>query len=487
MILYLGGTMQVTNVSQNDLRNNRFIIPKRNHYSNISFEKAFVATTQAYASKEIRNVVDVFNKDSLPEILTIAKKRINKKLEHFYSTRGIKKPLIKNADYFAEKCNCIVLGGGPGSRFQSLSKAVGTINGGKEYNKICVPFATKEGSPDFTMLHPALAMQAICAAGTKTKSGEVIDYGYHIYEKAEERGTFWHTMDYYMKNPDEIKDTIIMSGDNAFDVKSETLLKGMALMKEGGHHLLMFGVQKAPKDCAGELGVLGVQKVFKAEGGPKRERNYRSLNTFVEKPPIEVAQKMAEETGGVNIANTGALIISKEAIQRMVEIAKKEEPEILKKLELQKSTGKEMDIRGSFSRERKGKVDPKDMYDFSTVQKWILDNMYTKKQVKQGQGPLVYMIDSKKWNDVGKPSNMIDMLQDASAKGSFLRNFPEKTKKMLREVFQNKLRTGADGSKVLLVTNRYNSLDEVPQKVIKKTPSLIDEKTQQPINIKVVG
>lgn len=498
--------MQVNSVSQSDLRNNKFIIPKRNHYSNISFERAYVALTKQNHSKEICQGIDTFNKVFLPDILPIAIKNINKAFTKFYESRAgsLKHPKL-TAKYLAAKVKLFILAGGEGSRLRHLSDAMGKIQN-ESYNKICAPFATKKGEQPFTMLNHALSLLAVCAAKTKTASGK-IEEGFQNYIKTENRGTFWHVMDHYMQHPDEIEDTIIMSGDNAFNKKTEDLLKGFALMKEQGQHLLMFGVKKTPEECAKQLGVVTIRKTYKAKGDPRRATNYRALTSFVEKPPLDEAKKLAEKTGGINVANTGGLIISKEAIQKMVEIARKEHPDII--------AGRK--DRGSFSRitkidtpdgTKKEIVKPEDLYDFSSAQKWILENMYKPEDIQKGKGPLVYMVKSEDWDDAGTPVTLVNVVKKVGTKRTkgnkatktkgtkpkFISNFPPKYQKTLASL-GDKVTTNPDGSITVLITNGHKSVKVITPEVLQeklkkgKAYTIIDEdkKTEVKTTIHVVG
>ncbi len=470
--------MQINSVHQN-----KFTSPKRNQASNVSFQRAYVALTACNHGKEIAEGVNSFNQVFLPDILPRAIKKINRTFEKFYASRAnnLKNAKI-DANYFGPKVKLFVLAGGKGTRLEALSKAMGNING-ESYNKINARFATEQGAPPFTMLDHALSLMAVCAQKTKTASGK-IETGYQNYVKTENAGTFWHVMDHYMKNPDEIQDTIILSGDNAFNKKSEELLKGFALMKEQGQHLLMFGVKKTPEECAKQLGVVTITKTHKSKGDPRRLNNYRALTSFVEKPELKDAIKLAEKTGGINIANTGGLIISKEAMQKMVEIARKEHPDIV--------AGKT--DRGTFTRITKlekpdgtieEKVVPEDLYDFSSAQKWILENMYKKEDVNKGKGPLVYMVKSEDWDDAGTPVTLVNVVNKVGTpntkgdkkngikgtKPKFVQNFPPKYQRALASL-GDKIKTEPDGSITVLISNSHKSANAI-------TPELLQEKIQQ--------
>lgn len=500
--------MQVTSVSQNSASKNRVtsLNLRQNHVSNVSFERAYLCLTERNHGKVIAQGGDTFNKVFLPEILPRAIQKVNKTFEKFYASRAnnLKNPKI-DASYFGPKVKLFVLAGGEGSRLRPLSDSMGKIND-KSYNKICAEFATEEGARPFTMLDHALSLLAVCAQKTKTASGK-IEEGYQNYVKTENCGTFWHVMDHYMKNPDEIEDTIIMSGDNAFNKNSEDLLKGFALMKEQGQHLLMFGVKKTPEECDGQLGVVTIRKTYKAKGEPRRLNNYRALTSFVEKPNLEEAKKLAEKTGGINIANTGGLIISKEAIQKMVEIARKEQPDIL--------AGKT--DRGSFSRITKikkpdgsteEKVKPEDLYDFSSAQKWILENMYKKEDVNKGKGPLVYMVKSEDWDDAGTPVTLVNVVKKVGTKNTkgdrkngikgtkpkFVQNFPPKYQRKLA-LLGDKIQTNPDGSLTVLITSSHKSVKDITPEMMQekfknnKAYTIVDEnkKTKVRTTIHVVG
>lgn len=484
--------MQITNVSQNSLISRR---NKQNQNNNVSFKAAYVPTTSHYAARKINAQVAEFNEKVLPQILPEAKAITNATIKRVHKQLGIKRSQaqIKSARDFATKYDCFVLAGGPGRRFQALSDPIGQING-ETYNKISTPIATQPGQSPFTMATPALALEAIFAAGTKgrkrplkaaTAQGQKAskaksttkkaadDFGFQKYTKSKERGNFWHIVDHYMKHPKQIKDVVIISGDNAFDVKAEEMLETIVRMKEEKQHLTMFGVKKTPEEVAEKFGVIGVQT-------PSREaKNLMALTTFEEKPKLDTAKRMAETSSGINIANTGSLVISKEAMTEIVKIAKKEEA-FRKKMEREikkmgdKATPRMKEladdgIMGTFSRTQK----KTDRFDFSTVQGWILKNMYKQDEIKAGKGPIVQMLDSKKWSDVGEPEAMFDMIKDVAQEGKFLQNFPKKMAEGIRSAFQAKSHLADDGTqKALVVTNKYASLTEVPHDVMEKAPSV---------------
>lgn len=485
--------MQITNVSQNSFNSSRR--NKQNQNGNVSFKAAYVPTTRRYAARKINAQVAEFNEKVLPQILPDAKAVANATIRRVHKSLGIKRKQaqIKSARDFATKFDCFVLAGGPGNRFKPLSDPIGHING-EDLNKISTPFETQPGKPPFTMINPALAIEAIFAAGTKgrkrplkaaTAQGQKTakaksttkkaadDFGFQKYTKSKERGNFWHIVDHYMKHPKQIKDVVIISGDNAFDVKAEEMLETIVRMKEEKQHLTMFGVKKTPEEVAKKFGVIGVQT-------PHREaKDLMALTAFQEKPELDTARKMAETSSGINIANTGSIVISKEAMTEIVKIARKEEA-FRKKMAREikkmgdKATPKMQEladdgIMGTFSRSQKRT----DRFDFSTVQGWILKNMYKKEDIHSGKGPIVQMLDSEKWSDVGEPKAMFDMIQDVAEKGKFLQNFPKQMADGIRSAFQAKSHLADDGAqKALVVTNKYASLAEVPHDVMEKAPSV---------------
>ena len=459
--------MQVSNVSQNFSRNR--IANKNKSNNNIAFKAAYVPTTEKYAAEHINKHLAEFNNNMLAKILPDAIKTADKTIKKVQAQLKIKDVKIKNAHDLATKYNCFVLAGGPGSRFKELSDSVGKINN-EQYNKICVPFVTKKDTMPFTMIDPALTLKAVFAAGKKAGNKTGKDYGYQPYTITEERGNFWHIVKHYMDPKNKIKDTVIISGDNAFDMKTEHMLETIVRMKEQGQHLAMFGVKKTPEEVQGKFGVLGVQQAAKPH------KNIMALNAFAEKPSLAVAQLMAKSSDGMNIANTGALVISKEAMTEIVKIARKDEAlkkRITKMIEKkgEKATPAMKNLletgnglMNTFSRGTK----ETDRFDFSTVQSWILNNMYTKDQIMTGHGPMVQMIDSKKWSDVGEPKAMFEMIHDIAKKGKFLKNFSKDDAKEIQNAFKNKAKlTGVN--KALIVSARYENLKEVPKDLFLQT------------------
>lgn len=240
----------------------------------IAFKAGIVTVSNENHGKQIKEIVDSFNRTEAPEIMP-------------------KYPELQ------DKINYFVVAGGKGTRLQSLTKLTG------DYNKVCFPFPIDD-KKNLTMLDFPLAMGKFF----------IDKNGYKVREN-EPKGNIYGMINYYLENPDDIKATVISGADLIYDNTAEEISEFLSTqIKNPDKHIAFIGTERTPEEVADKFGIFVIDKI------PGRE-DVVKLVDFKEKPPIEDAKKYAVYNGN-NIINTGLTYFSKPAMEKIMEKVKEE-------------------------------------------------------------------------------------------------------------------------------------------------------------------
>jgi len=351
------------------------------------FKAHVVTLSEKNLGKKIsKNVVDVFNKEILPELNKTSKKEAAAVI----AAAGVAGTvaIINKPEDFQDKVNFFTLAAGSGSRFRELAQTVG------DYNKISLPFNIgKYDTPSkIHMLDFAMAMG-------KYFIGKE---GVQPIVASQPSGSFGDIVQYYLEgNP--IKDTMVCCGDNVFGDKASDMMTFFTkAINDPNKHVALVGVGRKPEEVANRFGVLQV------EGSLKDGNDVLKLTGFSEKPPKEEAEKMAID--GVNIANTGMFYISKDAMEKLID-----------------------EIRGGVNNIKKSDSEP---YDFANAVKYVHSKLPDWFGVESKEGADVKVV--KKWEDVGEPKALYDFAE-AVRHGEFLNNFSSAMADNIKNAFNKRV------------------------------------------------
>lgn len=409
--------MQITNINvQNkNIRTNKRTSPNK---GNINFKASFVTLAKANSGEVIeKNIVQPFNNGLLKEMAQQTKANAEKLVKKVSKgTPGI----IKTAQDLVDKVNVFSLAAGKGSRFEELA-----IKSGNEPNKVAVKFPINEKE--------GIHMLDFPLAANKMFAGEE---GHQVIMAEEKSGTMGDIIKYYLEG-NEIKDTVIRCGDNIFGNSAEEMTEFITkTVNTPNKHLALVGVERTPEEAAERFGVL---KVTPHESGPK---DIMRLEGFEEKPPLEKAKKLVTPNGK-NIANTGMLYFSKEAMTKLVDKIKAGDNPI-KKNDVEK-------------------------YDFAFASKYILKNMEELFGVKPSEGADVKVV--KKWEDVGEPKAYYNLKKEMGEKGDFLQNFPKNFANKVKKAVNERTQLKGD-NKAMLFDHNTASLKDVSKERMDKAPEI---------------
>ena len=360
-------------------------VNQKNNSHNQSFGNAFVTLSKKNLASVIAENVDAYNKGDFAKMFARSKEIANSVIERVNKELGrtnYSDCRIFNADDLVENTDLFVLAAGSGSRFRPMAEAVANLRGkGEEFNKISVPFELRKGQAPLTMLDIPLAMGRFFAKET----------GYEKIINDKPTGSFGDVIAHYMSGKSKPKDVVVCCGDNVFDEKGENMLEYLIrVINHPGKQLGVVGVARKPQDVANRFGVLDVGTQYPAS-------KLFPLNGFVEKPSLDVAQKLTTPEG-VNAANTGMFVIKRETMEKLLKILKCEQDT----------------LGGKTKYIAKNAAEP---YDFAAATKWA-------NWLNGSDASDVRMV--KRWEDVGEPQAYLSWLQDVK-NGRYLSNFtPER-------------------------------------------------------------
>lgn len=396
--------MRVSPISMNSQRMNSNQVEQSQQ--NPSFKASIVLTAaRTGGAKTVEKVVQPFNERLLP----LFNKTRFQEAAAVIAAAGASSVISEPKD-LQEKVNFFALAGGAGKRFEKLAHTIG------DYTKINLPFRVDED----TNIH----MLDFAMANGKFFIGDNVES-----QVATVRlGTLGEIVDHYLKG-NEVKETIICCGDNVFADSAEEIMPFFVkAMNNPNTHLALVGVERTPEEVADNFGVL---KVKKNDGG-----NTYALQGFEEKPPKEVAEAMAID--GKNIANTGLLYMSKEAMIKLLD-----------------------EIKGGVNNIKKNDEEP---YDFALACKYI------HKQVPEWFGldpdKASTVLCVKKWEDVGNPNAMYQFLNDVKG-GTYLSNFPKEYAQKVQTAFADRVHLDAQTPYIL-----FTPTTDVSQEKIQNATSI---------------
>ncbi len=352
--------------------------------NSVSFKSSIVTLSKANLGDSIKeNVVDTFNRNILPDIQSTQEEDSLETIE----MAGGQGRVIKTPDDYKNKVNFFALGAGSGSRFRELAQTVG------DYNKISLPYKTENPDRDVHMLDFAMAMG----------KNFIDDKGVQTIVSSKASGSFGDIVKHYLDDENEIKDTVVCCGDNVFGDDSKKIMSFFTkAINDPNKHVALVGVERTPEEVAGRFGVLEVEK---QENGD----NYKLLG-FSEKPPLDVAQKLA--VNGKNIANTGLFYISKEAMTNLIDEIKNGENNI--------------------------KKSDKEPYDFANAVKYVHSKTNDWFNLDSKEASEVMTVE--KWEDVGEPKALYSFLDDVKKEGTYLQNFPKNFADEIQSSFKKRIK-----------------------------------------------
>ncbi len=405
--------MRIQNVSNVSYDKN--ISANKNMKSAPAFGAGYVALLPRNHGNAIaRDIIKPFNENLLPDLLSEVVKSV-KSVITAASPEITKVDTIKTSKNLVEDVNFFILAGGKGSRFHQLASSVG------DYNKISLPIHLQDGSA-FHMLDMPLAM------GKYFLGKEGYKPITETHAPGEKSGTLDHIVKHYMSG-NKIKDTVVCCGDNFFGTPAEELTSFfIKAINDKNTHLAQVGVERTPKEVAKRFGVLEV------EVNPNTSQDIMKLKGFEEKPALELAEKMVTPNGK-NIANTGMLYISKEAMGKLIDELKNGVNNISK--------------------------DENEQHDFAMATKYIHKQIPEWFGLKSGDGAAVKVV--KKWEDVGEPEALYRFYDAIAKDGEYVHNLPNKHAKDVQETLRNKTRLGEDQpNRAILFSKTIPNLNEIP-------------------------
>jgi dTDP-glucose pyrophosphorylase len=323
-------------------------------------------------------------------------------------------------DKYKDSVDFWALAAGSGSRFKPLADEFTKITG-IPANKISLPIKMDDGK-EIHMLDWAMATAAPFAKDNKIE--------YIIAENPS--GSFGDIVAYNKKMMEigaDIKDTIVCCGDNVFDVKPRELDKFMLdTIRDPKKVMGLIGVEKTVDQVADRFGVLSVTQ----DRGSIKD-DVVSLMGFVEKPPKKEAEKLTLPNGNC-VANTGMFVIKKEAMKALMdEIAVN--PNVIKKSD-------------------------KEPYDFANACKWV--------QAKYGAGACDVKL-VKNWEDIGESPALFTFYNQIK-NGHYLSELG-KYGQMVKDSISKRFNYNENTKHgEIVLTDKYNSLDDVPASVKANTP-----------------
>lgn len=335
---------------------------------NPSFGKMYVTLSKQnnadYVEKE---VIKNFEKDYYPEI---SKNETIKKFQGVYG----------------DEINCFVLAAGAGTRFKGLAQTQGP-----QVNKVSYRFNLENGK-GFHMPDTNLARA----------SHYMTEEGINIVTAEKANGSLGQVIETYMRDKEPVKDTIIYCGDNQLHTENAMDIDkffAKALLKD--NKMALISASKTPKQVADSLGVMLLDNSGRTD-------DLYNLTAFEEKPKLDRALELADETGNC-YANAGMFAISKDAMLWLIEEIEKD-PNFIAK-------------------------DETEVYDFAKAQEKILAKFGPSKCV-------VKVVDGDNWIDTGKPSDYQNFLEQVRDEGKFINVFAKQDQKDIQETMQTKVGKG---------------------------------------------
>ncbi|MBP5698774.1 MAG: hypothetical protein J6W96_04550 [Alphaproteobacteria bacterium] len=328
-------------------------------------------------------------------------------------------------DKYKDDVDFWALAAGSGSSFKPFTKELTNITN-IPINKVSLPIKTDDDN-HIHLLDWAMAMAAPFAKDNKIE--------YIIAEKPS--GSFGDIVAYnkkMMAAGAEVKNTIVCCGDNVFDVKPRELDKFMLETIRNPKKVMgLVGVEKTPKETANRFMIFSLM--------PNRETkkdDIISLNGFIELPNLKTANKNILPNGNC-VCNTGMFVIKKEAMKALMdEIAIN--PDVIKK-------------------------NDREPYDFKLACEWVKN--------KYGADACdVKVVNTKEWNALGQLPELYSFYNKVK-QGYFLSEFGkygEMIKNSISKRFNYNEKTKCGE---WLLSDRYNSLDEIPAEVKIATPEYI--------------
>ncbi|MCQ2744423.1 MAG: hypothetical protein MJ230_06485 [bacterium] len=359
-----------------------------------SFKGMYVTLSEKNLGKNIsREVVDTFNAKILPKIRMTQAAEAD---EVILKAGGAGK-VIANSEDFKSKVDFFALAAGSGSRFAKLAQTVGN------YNKISLPFKLNK-TDDIHMLDFAMAMgkHFIGDEGVKTIVAPFAT------------GSFGDIVENFRHNP--VKDIVVCCGDNVFADKATDMMPFFTrLMNNPNKHVGLVGVKRTPEVVAERFGVLGVEI--------DKESGIAKLTGFEEKPPVEVARKMAVD--GYNFANTGMFTLSKDVMAKIMDEINNGVNNIYKR---------GGDGLPKYKVDENGNKVLAEPYDFAEAVKYAHKMLPEWFGIESKEGSEVLIVD--KWEDVGEPEALYAFANDIK---QYSGNFPKEVKENINNAFEKRV------------------------------------------------
>jgi hypothetical protein len=387
---------------------------------NINFSAGFVTLAKKNHGDRIKKeVVDVFNRQEVPQIKTSL-------LEDVFVNNQSPADRISKPSDFVDKVNYFVAAAGKGSRFEALAQQIG------DYNKVFLPFPLDKNN-NLHMMDFSLALG-------KPYVGK---NGYQTIISESPSGMLGDVINLYLNKPSEIKDTLIIGGDNVFGIKAQEAAGYFSSeINNPNKHIALLGIAKTPAEVEGRFGIMALED-------RKSQDGILGLVDFVEKPPIDIAQKHA--INGYNVANTGFAYISKEAMTNLIR-------------DIQEETKGKSPLTSQLIRKNDVEV-----FDTANALKYIMKKSNEWFSQKPQDIADVKIIND--WEDVGEPKAYFRFLQDLK-KGKYLDNFSDGFSSKIKTATAQKVELeGVDNA--IVFSDKYESLADVP-KAKKATAKKVD-------------
>jgi len=362
-------------------------------YDNDTVSKTgiFVLPNDRYMTK-VQSIVNSFQEYELPKIF----------LSH------------KTGLHLSEEVNYFIVAAGKGERLKALTQLVG------DYTKACFPFPLNNYYRDMYLADFPLAL------GTSF----VNKNGYDFFTCAP-NGNISGVINYYLKNPKNIKATLISGVDLVYDSSSQEIAEFIEMqLKQPNNHLAFIGTEKK-LDYPSSVGV------FRAENTSISEGSFTFIN-FIESPSLEEFRSCILPNGN-HIVNTGLVYFSKLAVTKLMNKVRQEIEDYGYVTFLSKNDS--------------------EIYNGAHAISYILKNMDRLFGEKSNKQPAIKMVGN--WEDVGTVKSYFRFLSCVK-NGLYLQNFSPDYAKALRISVSNRVSIESNQKKMLL-SPRYFSIEDISE------------------------
>ncbi|MDZ8096425.1 MAG: hypothetical protein RMZ42_31485 [Nostoc sp. DedQUE05] len=362
-----------------------------NDNDTVSKTGIFVLPNNKYLTK-VQSVVNSFQEYELPKIF----------LSH------------KTGLHLNEEVNYFIVAAGKGKRLKALTQLVG------DYTKACFPFPLNNYYRDMYVADFPLAL------GTSF----VNKTGYDFFT-CPPNGNISGVINYYLRNPQNIKATLISGVDLVYDSSSQEIAEFIEIqLKQPSNHLAFIGTEK-------RLNYPSSVGIFRAEKTSISESAFTFID-FIENPSPEEFRSCILPNGN-HIVNTGLVYFSKLAVTKLMDKVRQE-----------------IENQGCVTFLKKN---DSEIYNGAHAITYILKNMDKLFGEKSKKQPMIKMVIN--WEDVGTVKSYFRFLSHVK-NGLYLQNFSPDYAKAIWTSVSNRVSIEPNQKKMLF-SPRYFSIEDIPE------------------------